>query len=259
MFQSHLVYSNKINVSKAIKNSYKLAQKDTTVDVASSIRQDVLRAFENSESSGWPPNHEYLKNTDVVPAELTQFLTLVMKADTSKETDKTIRVVNSIAQDICRAVTNSAWKLPKHVALCLTLRHLFRSKELITLLNRLGHCENYSFSLELETAIAIASEMRSNTLSQSIVRCPRGPSVFHSEFDNFDQLVNDLTGKGSVHTAHGLMLQDYAMDQNETNSNLPSIERTKIRSLTNIDDQRLEDCYVTHRRSPQMQVSCKII
>ena len=97
-------------------------------------------------------------------------------------------------------------KLPKHIGLCISLHHLFQSKDLITLLNRFGHCENYSYTLELETALAKAAQDQSNVLSQKIVGYPLGPSVFHSGFDNFDQLVNNITGRGSVHTAHGIML-----------------------------------------------------
>jgi hypothetical protein len=43
----------------------------------------------------------------------------------------------------------------------MALRHWFRSAEITTLLNRLGHSETYSFSLELETSIAIAVETTS--------------------------------------------------------------------------------------------------
>ena len=84
----------------------------------------------------------------------------------------------------------------------MTLRHLYRSKQLVTPLNKLGHSEGNLFSLELETAIAEAVEMSSSTLTNKIIRNPQMMSVFHSEFDNYDQFINRLNGKGSVHTAH---------------------------------------------------------
>ena len=59
-------------------------------------------------------------------------------------------------QDISRAVTNGTWKLPKHILLCTTLRHLYRSKLLTTNLNRLGQCESYDVGLDLETTLAKA-------------------------------------------------------------------------------------------------------
>ena len=73
-------------------------------------------------------------------------------------------------------------------------------------MNKLGHAESYSFSLELETALAVALEEASTLLTPQIIKNPTGPSIFHSDFDNFDQFVNDLSGSGSIHTTHGIML-----------------------------------------------------
>ena len=87
-------------------------------------------------------------------------------------------------------------------------RHLCRSAEIITLMNKLGHSTNYSFVLEFETAIAKRIHQSSTLLSPLIIRNPCYQSLFHSDFDNFDKFVNELTGSGSVHKAHGIMLQE---------------------------------------------------
>jgi len=83
----------------------------------------------------------------------------------------------------------------------MSLRHLFRSADLVKLMNRLGHCENYSFLLEIETAIAMAVVHNASSLIPvGIVRNPSCLSLF-------DEFVNDLSGAGSVHRSHGIMLQ----------------------------------------------------
>ncbi len=64
------------------------------------------------------------------------------------------------------------------------------------------------FSLYLEIVIAKAAEDTLNVLSNQIVQNPTRPSLFHSELDNFDQLINDLTGMRSVHTVYGIMMQE---------------------------------------------------
>ena len=46
-----------------------------------------------------------------------------------------------IAQDIVHSATHG--KTPKHVALGMSVRHITGSKEVITLLNRMGHCSSY--------------------------------------------------------------------------------------------------------------------
>ena len=99
--------------------------------------------------------------------------------------------------------------MKKHILLCMTLRHLFRSKSITTLMNRLGHCESYTYSIELETAPANSIVESASLVSNSdvIKRQPEG-AVFHSDWDNFDQLVSDVYGAGSIHTTVGIYMQD---------------------------------------------------
>ena len=51
-------------------------------------------------------------------------------------------------------------------------------------------------------AIAKALQESSNILSTQINVNPAAPSAFHSEFGNFDQILNTLDG----HTAHGIIM-----------------------------------------------------
>lgn len=168
--------------------------------------------------------------------------------------NRTNRLVQSTGQDLCRALTHGKWKLPKHILLCMTLQHMFRSAALITLINRFGHCENYSYSVELESALATALQQSSNLLTTQIVRHPAWPSTFHSDVDNFDQ----LTTTGSVHTAHGIMLQELSDGNPESHRDRPGIsemEKTGARSLKlTMESQELPDCYITQRASPSYKI-----
>ena len=134
----------------------------------------------------------------------------------------------------------------------MTLRHMFRSAELTTLISRLGHSENYSFSLELETALATMVQQSSNLLTSQIVKNPPGNSLFHSDFDNFDK----ITATGSVHTAHGIMLQKVEGQHEATDLDVPSLERSKQRSLQIVfASSEIPECYMTQRRSPAYDIS----
>ena len=53
------------------------------------------------------------------------------------------RSVVMLGQDIIHAATNSQMKTPKHIGLAFTIHHLTGSKEVMTLLNRMGHCSSY--------------------------------------------------------------------------------------------------------------------
>ena len=108
------------------------------------LRQEINDMFENEGSSlSWPPTAKYLNDLNFsLPEKLDEFLTSLLTGKKPQvTTQKLARLVNSIGQDICRAVTHGSWKLPKHILLCMALRHWFRSAEITTLLNRLGHSE----------------------------------------------------------------------------------------------------------------------
>ena len=74
-------------------------------------------------------------------------------------------------------------------------------------MNRLGHCENYTFALELEAALADALEEGSSVLTPQIVEGIFN-LVFHSAWDNFDQLIRAIKGITSIHIATGVMFQE---------------------------------------------------
>ena len=71
--------------------------------------------FESEGSSlSWPPTAKYLNDLNFSLSEkLDQFLTSLFTGKKTKiTTPKVARLVNSIGQDICRAVTHGSWKLP---------------------------------------------------------------------------------------------------------------------------------------------------
>lgn len=143
--------------------------------------------------------------------------------------------------------------MPKHMLLCMALRQMYRSKQLTTFLNRLGHCESYSFSLELETAIAKAAEESSSLITSQIIRQPKVPSAFYSEFDNFDQLINTLTGMNAIHSVHRIMMQDIndneSLGHEGTVPYMPSMERSTKRVFKVVAEENLLECYIAQRKN----------
>lgn len=123
-------------------------------------------------------------------------------------------------------------------------------------MNRLIHSEIYLFSLELETAIAQALQQTSSILSRQVIHHPVEPSVFHPDFDNFDQLVSSLTGSGSVHTAHGIMMQEIADAESagDTIGPVPSVVRTKECSLDIQHEGPLPSSKVNRKANPDFHV-----
>ena len=206
----YLVFSSRIKTPSAITKAYQLASKDPIREVALVLRGAIKLAYQQSHypQPRWPPDtQELIVEEGVIPSVLQRFLSLVLSNTGAVRTARAERILLSIGQNICRAVTNGEWKLPKHILLCATLRHLFRSTQVVTMLNRLGHCENNTFASELEAAIDTSLQNASSLLTNQIVRGPRN-ILFHSEWDNFNQRLSGVHGTPMCNTSGGIMLQE---------------------------------------------------
>ena len=196
---------------------------------------------------------------EVLPEELGRFLTLVLSGDGVSDCEKTKRLVLSIGQDLCRAVTNGEWKLPKHVLLCATVRHLYRSRQLTTILQRLGHCESYDFGLELETALAKVVDEMSTSLTPSIITGD-GNEVFHSEWDNLNRITTNVHGSNVVNSAGGIMIQETKPGATSYQERtLPKYDRTMERRLKLNTPETLPPLNIGIRVGPKFPADASFI
>ena len=104
-----------------------------------------------------------------------------------------------LGQDMVHTSTRSRIRTPKHVELGITVHHLMGSKQLVILLNKMGHCCSYN-DVELITT-SLAREI-SARLEQhgAIVPSNLSPGVFvQFAADNKD--LNEDTPDGK-HTTH---------------------------------------------------------
>lgn len=173
-YKSELVYSAHVATGNAIELAFEYASSEgkRLEEAALLLRRIIKDCKDKSEQMPWPPTTEYLSSGYIIPPEIELFLShLVTGKAPDKNSSKNSTVVNSLSQDMCHAVTNGNWKMPKHILLGMTLRHLTGSAEIITLVNHFGHCLSYSQILEIETAIC-----NSISTSPSIL-----PSTIHPE------------------------------------------------------------------------------
>ena len=97
----------------------------------------------------------------LIPTDLYNFLCLVInpnKVDSSSPVANSIadeRHILAIAQDLIHASSHGRVKTPKHVGLAMSIRHMTGSKQLITMLNRLGHCSSYDEIEIIDTSLTL--------------------------------------------------------------------------------------------------------
>ena len=127
-------------------------------------------------------------------------------------------------------MTNGEWKLPKHILLCSTIRHLYRSKQLTNILHRLGHSESYDFGLKVETAMADAIDDVSSFLTPQIATSEEN-EVFHVEWDNLNKITTNVHGSNVVNSTGGIMIQEVKpnTDIADTDTDIPFHSSSGIR------------------------------
>jgi hypothetical protein len=128
---------------------------------------------------------------------------------------------------------------------------MYCSKQLTTILYKLGHSESYDFGLELETAMAKAVDEVSTYLTPQIITC-EGNVVFHCEWDNLNKITTNVHGSNVVNSAGGIMIQETKPGVERTQERmLPLYDRSKERSLKIETPETLLPCHIYKRIGPK--------
>ena len=118
------------------------------------------------------------------------------------------RRIDSTSQDALFVVQRGRAKPAKHVTLGMAIRSITGSKKLVQVLNRFGHCLNYSCLEELETATAEAIQERKEACPENTLPgLPMGLA-----FDNFDEMTQTLSGSNTLHDTMGIVYQNLPCD-----------------------------------------------
>lgn len=120
------------------------------------------------------------------------------------------RRVVMLGQDIVHSVTHSRVKTPKHFGLAVTVHHLTGSKQIVTLLNKMGHCSSYDDVEIINTSLA--REVRARSEDHGVVVPSNiSPGTFvQFAGDNNDLNEETLDGK---QTTHATTLVAYQIEQ----------------------------------------------
>ena len=119
----------------------------------------------------------------------------------------TQRHVISVAQDIIHCTRKGQIRTPKHFALPLTVKHLTRSEQLVSLLNKFGHGYSASRILEYETAMAercVGQIGKNGEFVPSNID-PMQPAIYC--WDNIDFREETPSGAGTTHCTNGIIIQ----------------------------------------------------
>ncbi|KAG5869200.1 hypothetical protein JTB14_024528 [Gonioctena quinquepunctata] len=115
-----------------------------------------------------------------------------------------------MASDTIFCVTNDTIKPSNYITLGMTVKSLTSSRRIVNILNRLGHCCNYTTLEVLETEVTYSSVHRSEISPPAIIR--KSSLWTGVAFDNFDRYVDTLNGKETLHDTVGIIYRNIDND-----------------------------------------------
>ena len=117
------------------------------------------------------------------------------------------RRIISIAQDIIHCSSNACVKVPKHIGLAMAVHHLTGSKQLVILLNRMGHCSSYDELQAVDTSLATEVLAKADTFG-TVIPSNISPGAFvQLAADNNDLNEETIDGKNTTHATTMVVYQ----------------------------------------------------
>ncbi len=122
--------------------------------------------------------------------------------------------IEALCDDSIFAVTNGLFKPRIHLELAIYMLSHTGSKEVLSVLNRLGKCVSYQVAQELLTERAFTSSEISRWLPDGLFK--RGDLNLMVAHDNFDLFVSTLNGKDTLHDTVSIAIQNIPDKEEET-------------------------------------------
>lgn len=155
----------------------------------------------------WPLTSTSINSNEFensVPMELINFITGLVELNSTVSMTVSDRAkAISVCQDLVNLMSRNQLTSPKALALGLTVKHLTGSKELITILHRLGHCASYDSIRTYETSLAHHLISNQHRIPEFFAH----GSLIVMVWDNIDFLEETKSGHGTTHHTNGILIQ----------------------------------------------------
>lgn len=195
---------------------YKCCQKqgddERIKSVAMHIRKDVLNCQQKKLPSKNIRASDIIEGECCIPEKLQLLIQYLVAGQPQNDISERKRIrIESICNNIIYCATSGAVKPSQHIVLSMMVKSSSGRRQLPEILNRLGHCLNYTASNEIETELAYSDIDSGRTLPASLI--PHSDLCTHLSFDNYDRFVDTRDGKDTLHDTVGIVVQNSSNDR----------------------------------------------
>ena len=202
----HFVFINEttpevVISTESIKSHVMFNDKEHLLNQAAEyLRADIEEHAKNLPELSWPINIGELDSENRSPPEsVKSFLTQLLSNKDHPNREALTRLIESYTSDLIHGVTRGKVIATKHFLLGLGLHNITGQRLPIQIRHRLGHCMDYSFFCETETAQAETAQMLATESGALPLKSASTTETVLTYFwvDNFDMNLETQTGKGA--------------------------------------------------------------
>ena len=218
------------------------------------LRADTEEHAKNLPELSWPVNIDELDSESRNPPEsVTSFLTQLLRNKDHPNHEALTRLIESYTSDLIHGVTCGKVITTKHFLLGLGLHNITGQRLPIQILHQLGHCIDYNFVCDIETAQAETAQMLATESGALPLKPASGTETVLTYFwvDNFDINLKTQTGKGALNSTHLVAFQEESQNSVARNNKI-FLPRTKRRSLERIAQDPIEIIADPKREPPSI-------
>ena len=145
------------------------------------------------------------------PDLLLRFFQMLVSGFDRDVSDKCEREARSLSQDALYCATKSRVKPSKQLCMGVGLKSLTGSRKVVDILNRFGHSISYNVAEGMETEVASSITDKDRVLPDMLLQL--SDLCTGMAFDNYDELTETLSGKGTLHDTVGICYQNTPTSQ----------------------------------------------
>ena len=187
------------------------------------LRADIEEHSKNLPEHSWPINIDELDLENRSPPEsVTSFLSQLLRNKGHPNREALTRLKESQTSDLIHGVTRGKVITTKHFLLGLGLHNITGQSLPIQILHRLGHCIDYNFVCEIETAQAETAQMLATESGALPLKPASRTETVLAYFwvDNFDTNLETQTGKGALNSTHLVAFQEESQNSVARNNKI---------------------------------------
>ena len=228
----------------SMSRSNGLISQDVILNLAAASLRSTLRSTEGIPHLPLNPADVSIEQEEaLVPNDIYTFLYRILASNPAKSPDDVEksqvkgqnevlhRQILSIGQDMMYHASSGQCKTPKHIGLGISLHQMTQSKEVVSLINKQGHCISYDEVLKIDTCWAEEQLKSGIGLTSNMIP----GKLIRAAGDNFNRAVESLDG--THHDVVNMVLyQEHGLDDTVNGGHFGTLPEERNRKSKTLKD-----------------------